>query len=98
MNSPAANSRLLQLRQRCEQQRQQLNRHFVTIEMQLQAADAMVSTLRGAVKSPILWISLLTGIWAIKQSVQRSGLWSFISRGWMLWSVAGRIIKWFRKA
>jgi hypothetical protein len=85
--------RVAQLQQRCEQQRQQLNQHFAAIETQLQAADAIVSTLGGAIRRPELWLAALTGLWAIK----RSSLWSLIGRGWMVWSVARRVMKWFSK-
>ena len=97
----STDDRMAQLQQRCEQQRQQLNQHFTAIESQLQTANMMMATLRGAVKSPTLWLSVLTGFWAIKKSVQRTGMWStgllsLISRGWMMWSIVRRIIKLFK--
>jgi len=84
---------LAQLQQRCEQQRQQLNEHFAAIETQLQAADKIVSTLSGVVKRPALWLSALAGMWVIK----RSSLWSLIGRGWTVWSIARRMMRWFSK-
>jgi len=92
------NDRMAQLQQRCEQQRQQLNQHFDAIETQLQTASMMMATLRGAVKSPMMWLSAISAIWAIKQSIQRTGMWSLVSRGWMIWSIARKLMQWFRKS
>jgi hypothetical protein len=95
-NAITTDNRIAQLQQRCEQQRQQLNQHFDAIETQLQTASMMVATLRGAVKNPMMWLSAITGLWAIKRSIQRAGAWSLISRGWMVWSIARKLMKWFR--
>lgn len=89
---------LARLQQRCEQQRQQLNQHFAAIETQLQTADMMASTIARTIKRPELWLSALAGTWAIRQSIQRIGLWSLISRGWMIWSVARRLMQWFKNS
>lgn len=94
----STDSRIAQLQHRCEQQRQQLNLHFDAIETQLQTANLVMATLRGAVKSPMLWLSALTGMWAIKQSIRRAGVWSLISRGWMVWSIVRRTVRLFRRS
>ncbi len=82
-----------QLRLRCEQQRQQLKQQFATIETRLHTTDQLLSTFRDAFKSPTLWLSGLVGLWAIK----RVGVWSLISRGWMIWTTARSIFKRFRR-
>lgn len=82
-----------ELRQRCAQQRQQLTQQFATIENQLQTADVLMKVLGQAVKYPELWLTGVAGLWAVK----RSSLWSLIRRGWMVWLLAKRMMKWFRR-
>jgi hypothetical protein len=86
-------SRSSQLRARCEQQRQQLAQQFATIEIRLQTADKLVSVFGGAIKRPEVWLSGLVALWTIK----RTGVWSLLSRGWMVWTTARSIIKWFKR-
>jgi len=87
-----AGSRCGQLRERCEQQRQQLVHQFAVIETQLQTTDLIVSSIGRVIKRPELWMAALTGVTAIK----RSSLWSLIGRGWMIWSTARRVMGWFK--
>jgi hypothetical protein len=88
----AASSRCELLRERCEQQRQQLAQQFATIETQLQTADVIVSTIGRAIRRPELWMAALAGLAAIK----RLNVWSWIGRGWMIWSTARRMMDWFK--
>jgi len=88
----SARSRCEQLRVQCEQQRQQLRKHFSNIETRLQTTDAFASTIGAAIKRPELWLAAVAGIWAIK----RASLWSLFGRGWMLWPLASRWLGWLK--
>lgn len=84
--------RIAQLQRRCEQQRQQLAGVVADIEARLHTVDRIAATVRDAIRSPQWWLTAIAGWWFLKRA--RIG-WLF-GRGWWLWLLVRRVIRWFR--
>lgn len=78
---------------RCEQQRQELGQHVADIEARLQTTDRIVSAVYTSIHRPQWWLATISGLWFLK----RVGVWSVLGRGWLLWSTARQVIRWFKR-
>ncbi len=92
MSELDAMSRLAQLQQRCEAQRASLSASVADIEHRLQSTDVALGTVRKFITKPAV---LASGA-ALLLSAGRSGLWSKISRGVVLFATARRLYRAFR--
>ncbi len=88
----AAGSHRAMLQARCEQQRRELAQHVEGIESRLRGTDAALGSLRVVLTRP----SVLAGGLALALTLGRSGWWSMLSRGVVLFATGRRIYKLFK--
>ncbi len=84
--------RRAQLQARCEAQRIALAGHVADIERRLQGTDTVLGTIRNIVTRP----SVLAGGMALLMTMGRSGWWSKLSRGAVLFATARRVYQAFK--
>ncbi len=84
---PVTALRRAELQARCEAQRVALAGHVADIERRLQGTDTVLGTIRNVVTRP----SVLAGGLALLMTIGRSGWWSKLSRGAVLFATARRV-------
>lgn len=79
--------RRAELQARCEAQRIALSGHVADIERRLQGTDTVLGTIRNVVTRP----TVLAGSLALLMTMGRSGWWSKLSRGAVLFATVRRV-------
>lgn len=81
--------RRAELQARCEAQRLMLAEQVAAIEERFHATDSMLGVVRSVITKP----AVLAGGMALLLTLGRSGWWSKLSRGLILFSTARRVYR-----
>ena len=92
MTDPRHGARRAALQARCEAQRLALGAQVADIEQRLYSTDRVLGSIRNVITKP----GVLAGGMAILLTIGRSGWWSTLSRGVVLFATARRIYRSFK--